>query len=39
MLIDSVDKKDKKCYPQVFLEECKYIFKGKKKTKFITDDM
>ena len=31
ILIDSVLKKDKNYYSQVFLEECKYIKKGKKK--------
>ena len=36
-MIDSVYKKDKKYYPQVFLEECKYVVKEKKKSKFITD--
>ena len=40
-MIDSVYKKDKNYYPQVFLEECKYIIKEKKKSvkKFITDDI
>ena len=37
ILIDSVYKKDKNCYPQVFLEECKYVVKEKKKSKFIND--
>ena len=27
ILIDSVYRKDKDCYPQVFLEECKYVAK------------
>ena len=27
------------CYPQVFLEECKYIAKEKKGIKYITDDL
>ena len=39
ILIDSVYKKDKNYYPQVFLEEFKYIIKEKKKSKFITDDI
>ena len=30
VLTDIVLKKDKNCYPQVFLEECKYIEKEKK---------
>ena len=38
ILIDSVYKKDKNYYPQVFLEECKYVVKEKKKSKFITDN-
>ena len=29
ILIDSVYKKDKNYYPQVFLEECKYVVKKK----------
>ena len=39
ILIDSVYKKDKNYYPQVFFEECKYVVKEKKKSKFITDNM
>ena len=31
ILIDSVYKKDKNYYPQVFLEECKYVVKEKKE--------
>ena len=38
ILIDSVYRKDKNYYPQVFLEECKYVFKEKKMSKFITDN-
>ena len=30
VLTDIVLKKDKNCYPQVFLEECEYIEKEKK---------
>ena len=26
-------------YPQVFLKECKYVFKEKKMSKYITDDV
>ena len=37
ILIDSVLKKDKNYYLQVFLEECKYIFKEKKIKKYIKD--
>ena len=29
----------KKYYPQVFLEECKYVVKQKKMPEFITDDI
>ena len=32
--IDSVSKIDKKAYPQVYLEECKYKLKKKKTCKF-----
>ena len=39
LLIDSVYRKDKDYYPQVFLEECKCIVKEKKKSKFITDNV
>ena len=39
ILIDSVYKKDKNYYPQVFLEECKYVVKEKKKSKFITGNI
>ena len=38
ILIDSVYKKDKNYYPQVFLEEYKYVVK-KKKSKNITDNI
>ena len=38
-MIDSVYRKDKDYYSQVFLEECKYVVKGKKTSKFITDNM
>ena len=38
ILIDSVYEKDKNYYLQVFLEECKYVVKEKKKSEFITDD-
>ena len=39
ILIDSVCKKDKNFYPQVFLEEYKYLIKEKQKTNFIADDI
>ena len=35
ILIDSAFRTDKKYYPQVFLEECKYVIKEKKIPKFI----
>ena len=38
-MIDSVYRKGKDYYPQVFLEECKYVVKEKKKSKFITDNI
>ena len=38
-LTDSVYKKDKNYYPQVFLEECKYVVKEKKKSNFIIDSI
>ena len=39
ILIDSVFRIDKNYYTQAFLEECKYAFKKKKMTKYITDDI
>ena len=39
ILIDSVHRKDKDYYSQVVLEECKYVVKEKKVSKFITDDI
>ena len=38
-LIDSVYRKDKYYYPQVLLDECKYVVKERKMSKFITDDI
>ena len=38
-MIDSVFRTGKNCYPQVFLEECKYVFKEKKIPKYIIDDI
>ena len=32
-------EKDKDWYPQVFLEECKYVVKEKKMPEYITDDI
>ena len=36
-MIDSAYRKDKDYYPQVFLEECKYVVEEKKTSKFIND--
>ena len=33
-----VYRKHKDCYPEVFLEECKYVAKEKNTSKFITND-
>ena len=37
--IDSVFRTSKNYYPQVFLEEFKYVFREKKIPKYITDDI
>ena len=37
--IDSVLKADKKNYPQVYLEQCKYKIKKAKLVSFIDDDV
>ena len=39
ILIDSIYRKDKNYYSKVFLEECKYVVKEKKTSKFITGDI
>ena len=39
MMLGSVFKMGKNYFPQVFLEECKYIVKEKKMRKFINDDL
>ena len=40
ILINSVFKKiGKNSYPQVVLEECEYILKERKMTKFINDEL
>ena len=36
-MIDSAYRKVKDYYPQVFLEECKYVVKERKTSKFIKD--
>ena len=38
-LINSIYRKDKHYYCQVFLEKCKNVFKQSKTSKFITDDI
>ena len=35
ILTDSVLRRGKNCYPQVFLEECKYFVKEKEMPKYI----
>ena len=37
--IDSVSKIDKKAYPQVYLEECKYKLKKRKIVSFIDSEI
>ena len=39
ILINSVFRTGKNYDPQVFLEECKYVFKEKKISEYITDDI
>ena len=39
ILIGSIYKKDKNYYPQVFLEEFKYVVTVKKTSKFVTDNL
>ena len=39
MLLDSVFRTGKNYYPQVLLEECKYVFQEKKIPKYIIDDI
>ena len=39
ILIDSVFRVGKNYYPQVFLEECKFVVKEKKMSQYITDDI
>ena len=38
-LINSVFRTGKNLYPQVFLEECKYVVKGKKMPQYITGNI
>ena len=39
VLIDSVFRTGKNFDPQVFLEECKYVVRGKKISKYIIDNV
>ena len=39
MLLDSVFRTGKNYYPQVLLEECKYVIQEKKIPKYIIDDI
>ena len=38
-MIDSVFRTGKSYYPQVFLEECKNVFKERKMPEYITDNI
>ena len=38
-MLDSVVKVGKKYYPQVFLEECKYVKRKNKMLNYIDDDL
>ena len=38
-MLDSVVKVGKKYYPQVFLEECKYVKRKNKMFNYIDDDL
>ena len=39
IMLDSVVKDGKKYYPQVFLEECKYVKRKNKMFNYINDDL
>ena len=39
ILIDSVYRIGKNFYPQLFLEECKYVVKEKKMSEYIADNI
>ena len=39
MFINSVIKVSKKCYPQTFLEECKYVQEKIKFENYISDNL
>ena len=38
-MIDSIFRTCNNYHPQVFLEECKYVIKEKKKSKYIIDNI
>ena len=38
-MINSVYRTNKNYYPQIFLEECKFVVKEKKMPEYITDDI
>ena len=38
-MINSLFKTGKNCYPQVLLEECKYVVKEKKMSEYINDNI
>ena len=39
IMLDSVIRANKKYYPQIFLEECKYVIRKNKMENFINDDL
>ena len=38
-MLDSVIRVNKKFYPQIFLEECKYVIRKNKMENLINDDL
>ena len=39
IMLDSVIRANKKCYPQTLLEGCKYVIRKNKMENFINDDL
>ena len=39
IMLDSVIRANKKCYPQTLLEECKYVIRKNKMENLIKDDL
>ena len=39
IMLDSVIRVNKKCYPQTLLEECKYVIRKNKLENLINDDL